>query len=640
MSSIDVRSLLAGLNIPIVRQAGEVFWCCCPLHGERTPSWFIRERPGDRFHAAWHCFAGETVVMTRDGDYPIRELAGREVLLLTARPDGNAEWVYAPVRSFGQQQLWEVTVRRNGRKKIIRATAGHRWFAKWQSSSPAWSELTTEQLKPGQSLRSACPPRHVGTPSPWGIAHGFTFGDGWQGVGGCSVTLWGEKDRALAKFFPLSPMCEAETPAGVKGLRVTGLPLLFKERPPLHESPHYLYGWLAGYFAADGSVDEDGHPVLCSADRENLEFVRTVCNRLGVFTYGIRSQVRTGFGVEGEMFILGFRRSSLTEEFFVVDEHRRRWLAHKDVRERARWVVVSVQKTDVFEEVFCAEVPDTHCFTLEDHLLTGNCYGCKESGWPVQLVQQMLKLKTQQEAGVWLRDMPAVEHPLPRRVQVIHVPMVRRLAVPAAVEFECWPARYADYLDGRMPRDQRDRWGLGFVRKDSESELADRVWIPAHDAGGRLLSYTARAIGKARRRYREPRREEGASGAAIFGELLWPSLPRDVVVVVEGAFNGLAVERCAPRPVAFAALMGSSLDTLQVLKLTTFGRVVLATDPDKAGEKAARALKAALARYTKVTQMPLPPGQDCDSIPPDDLRALLDSALSESPHVPQEHAPR
>ncbi len=260
---------------------------------------------------------------------------------------------------------------------------------------------------------------------------------------------------------------------------------------------------------------------------------------------------------------------------------------------------------------------------------SSHCFGCGWSGFPVQLVQKLLGLKTQGEAYEWLRTMPQVEQPLPRRVEVVPVPLVRALAVPDAVEFDAWPSRYADYLleRRRVTPEQRARWGLGFVPRDSESELADRVWIPAHDAGGRLLSYTARAVGNARRRYREPFRSEGASSAAVFGELLWPALPKDVVVVVEGSFNALAVERCSPRPVAFAALMGSSLDTLQVLKLSRFARVLLATDPDKAGEKAALALRGALARYVKVDQLAIPAGQDCDSMEPDALRALLASAF-------------
>jgi DNA primase len=257
-----------------------------------------------------------------------------------------------------------------------------------------------------------------------------------------------------------------------------------------------------------------------------------------------------------------------------------------------------------------------------------HCYGCKASGWPVQLVQLMLGLKTQKEAAVWLKTMPEIESPIPMRIEVVPVPRVQALRVPREVEFEEWPARFADYLAGRgVTESQRDGWGLGYVPKDSESELADRVWLPAHDMGGRLLSYTARAIKPVRRRYREPFRSEGASDAAIFGEVRWPSVSKDVAIVAEGAFNVLALERVLPRPVALAALMGSSLDSLQVLKLSGFKRLLLATDPDKAGEKAAAALRAALARYCQIEQLPIPRGQDCDSMNPGDLEGLLASRL-------------
>lgn len=259
---------------------------------------------------------------------------------------------------------------------------------------------------------------------------------------------------------------------------------------------------------------------------------------------------------------------------------------------------------------------------------SAHCYGCKGSWFPVQLAQVLLGLKTQQEAYEWLKTMPAIEQPLPRRIEVVSVTSAPRLVVPSEVRFERWHDRYADYLaDRHVTPDQISRWGLGYVDRDSPSELADRVYLPALDAKGRLLSYTCRAVGKARRRYREPRREEGASDAAVFGELLWPSLGKDVVVVVEGAFNALAFEREAPRPAAFAALMGSSLHPLQVLKLSTFARVVIATDNDEAGQKVARELRGALCRYTQAELLLVPEGLDFDALPPEQLRDLLGRAL-------------
>ena len=53
-------------------------------------------------------------------------------------------------------------------------------------------------------------------------------------------------------------------------VKVVDLPRFFKDRPSLDESPQYLAGWLAGYFAADGCVAADGTVILNSADRSEL----------------------------------------------------------------------------------------------------------------------------------------------------------------------------------------------------------------------------------------------------------------------------------------------------------------------------------------------------------------------------------
>lgn len=266
---------------------------------------------------------------------------------------------------------------------------------------------------------------------------------------------------------------------------------------------------------------------------------------------------------------------------------------------------------------------------------SSHCYGCGWSGFAPQLVQKLLGLKTQREAREWLRKMPAVERPLPRSVEVAPAPAPvvapASVARPEAVEMgqlRDWPERYRSYLEGRsVTAEQVARWGLGYVPRGADSPLADRVYLPAHDAQCRLLSYTARAVSsRARRRYREPYRSEGASPAAVFGEVWWQGLPVEHVVVTEGAFNALAVERALPE-VAVAALMGSQVHPLQVLKLTRFRHVVVVTDPDAAGDKAALALTAALARYVASTRVRLPPGEDPDSLDPHDLRSLLASAL-------------
>ena len=172
---------------------------------------------------------------------------------------------------------------------------------------------------------------------------------------------------------------------------VFGLPGYFKELPSLDESTSYLLGWLAGYFAADGCVAEDGTVILNSAKRANLEFVRDLCTRLGIGTYGITSQLRQGFpGREpSEIFRVHLVNEDLPEEFFLLSAHKLRFAGQRKAFARRGWVVRSVEATDRVEEVFCAEVADGHAFVLEDNILTGNCFGCGEGGDVISFVMKL-----------------------------------------------------------------------------------------------------------------------------------------------------------------------------------------------------------------------------------------------------------
>jgi hypothetical protein len=95
-----------------------------------------------------NCLAGETEVLTGSGIRPIAELTGGTHRLLTE----GGRWVDAPVRSFGRQALHAITLRRAGVRKIIRATAGHRWFTVGVSGTR--TERTTLELLAGDRLVS------------------------------------------------------------------------------------------------------------------------------------------------------------------------------------------------------------------------------------------------------------------------------------------------------------------------------------------------------------------------------------------------------------------------------------------------------------------------------------------------------
>lgn len=359
---------------------------------------------------AWKCFAGDVRVLTDEGTFPIKELAGKCVRLLVPSAqlanvvgrDLSGFWKECAVRSFGKQKLWELTITRNGVSKKIKTTAEHRWFLR---SKPRKSrrQITTAKLRPGQRLASLIPQplthRETGI-CPHGVAHGFVFGDGNVNGGASEVTLYGNKDAPLAPFFYNQKSGKRVLKGGVIGRYIGRLPLFFKSLPSLNESPAYIAGFLAGLFAADGCVGPTGHPALNCADKHVLEQVQTFCHRIGIATYEILEQERlvelpqarkkrAAFGgiAQKKKFViyrLPLLRSTLPSEFFLVAEHRKRFKANASFG-RMGWRVKSVRRLKTKEEVFCAVVPGQEAFTLEGNILTGNCHHCGTGGGIIAL---------------------------------------------------------------------------------------------------------------------------------------------------------------------------------------------------------------------------------------------------------------
>lgn len=326
----------------------------------------------------YHCLAGETRFLTLDGMRTLADAAGQEVLVLTSGlGEERGRWVPAHVHAFGAQRLYRVSLRRNKQTKVLYATDGHRWLVRRPDRV-----LTTLDLRPGQRLAHVRAERYTGVMDHEGVRHGFHFGDGTvhfrpndRTYG--AVTLWGAKQDLDHFFEEVAGVGHpVQTLAGVLGTRFTaGLKGYTKELPSLSAPAEYLYGWLAGYIAADGSVGRTGQVSLTSTVLENLEHVRDLATVLGIGTFGITSKQRVGYGSEpSTLFTLGFSAADLPRDFFLREDHLAR--CNPNATERFGWTVVGVESTDRTEEVYCAVVPDTQSFALEDNIHSGNCPFC------------------------------------------------------------------------------------------------------------------------------------------------------------------------------------------------------------------------------------------------------------------------
>ena len=340
---------------------------------------------------AKNCFSYETKIITQDGIQQIGDCVDTEQRLLVgiSKHGGYSSkggWISSRIKSFGKQKLWKVTLKRENETKDIFVTEDHKWIL--HSRAGYWhklykkrnpdKELTTLELRKNDTLPYVFAQCLTNvTPSPFGIAHGFTFGDDHAHSNrrcSASADLCGEKDKDLLKYF--SACIQKFDPNVCTGgkISVGPLPNYFKDYPSLKENTAYLYGWLAGYFAADGSVSKTGQVIISSAKKENLEFVQTLCTIIGIGYYNIRlSSDKNPFnGQYRELWSLSLMPTRLYEDFFILSHHKQRFLNASKLN-AFFWKIVSVEPTNREEEVYCTTIDKYHNFALEGNIFTRQC---------------------------------------------------------------------------------------------------------------------------------------------------------------------------------------------------------------------------------------------------------------------------
>ena len=330
------------------------------LETEYSGGFYLHDAPSTTFKP--YCFRGDTKVLTKEGIKSLIELEGKNIQVLNK----NHGWENATVKNFGKNKLLKLSVERYGVVKNLYTTDNHIWFVK---NDKGRSEIQTKDLKPGMKIPFNTSKVWAQVlPSPFGVAHGFFMGDGDKSER-MRANFCGDK-TALLPYF---------TPATVNGdeheYNVAGIPKAFKELPSLDESPSYLYGWLSGYFAADGCVDTKGRCTISSTEIKNIEFARDVLCVLGMPVNEIRYQDRVSnlTNEEGRVYTLTLSDEYLKEDFFIRPTHKERFQPNKERKDRS-WTVVSIEETNIEEDTYCVVAEETQSFTLDNNILTHNCY--------------------------------------------------------------------------------------------------------------------------------------------------------------------------------------------------------------------------------------------------------------------------
>lgn len=309
----------------------------------------------------YNCMGVETEFITSQGVKKFADFQdGAKVSVLTH----TGSWKTAVVRSYGVQQLFEITIGRGRSSFKVRATRDHQWILGDGSRTRAL-DVKHKLVKAPNIVGSW--DYHTSNPEArnyWSL--GYVYGDGTliKGREGeylySMVRLCGmDKDRFLSRFQELGYAVSSPPSCGGDSIAYTGKYL--KTLPSIDQDGfENVVAFVRGYLDADGEKNANGEwpSPFCSIQAsggEAIDFIRSMFPAVGA--YITREADLTGqetnFGVRPETsrfgLVLGFGDAPCSP--YSVQE----------IKECGH------------EVVWCLEVEDDHSFVLPNGIVTGNC---------------------------------------------------------------------------------------------------------------------------------------------------------------------------------------------------------------------------------------------------------------------------
>lgn len=303
-----------------------------------------------------NCFGRETEFFTDEGIRSFNDFNDGDNVIIR----GKKGWKTAKVKNFGNSDLVELVIRKGRRLDSIRTTLNHRWIKE------DGTIIATSELKDGDRLRQFENKLVLSSlrMCDVGVQHGIVYGDGHKVSNGTStaITVCSDEEETYKWFKATSSKM------------VTGLPYFFKTLPDLkNANTHYLYGFLSGWFLADGNIGANGSNItLANKSKKVLKWAKGAFSKLGITTSNVNlSREDSPFdNSKKPLYRITIDRENLPIEFFLLNKHKERFSALKNP---LSWVVDSISETIATEDVWCIVEPKNEEFTLSSGVLTKNC---------------------------------------------------------------------------------------------------------------------------------------------------------------------------------------------------------------------------------------------------------------------------
>ena len=309
----------------------------------------IHVHDADYFVQHMHnCFKSNTRFVTDSGVKEFRDFNdGQEIKVIGA----DGEWHTATVRKYGKQKMQDVMIQSGRSVKHIFCTANHRWLLKDGSVTTNLTEGMTLALLPELHKSEMTAKKDY---QAW--ATGFAIGDGLdKKTDYTTIRLCGDKSKYANYFVKAGDT--VTYPESYHGDAYVLHKGAFKQdflnakawRFLDDKGKQYLF---EGFYAADGAVKTNK---VATADDRVANMIREISSVAGFYIASESEIIHdTNFKKGARIIDFRFRKYQIPNNPWIVKK-------------------IKPYRPEIEYDAWCVEEPETHSFTLDGGVVTGNC---------------------------------------------------------------------------------------------------------------------------------------------------------------------------------------------------------------------------------------------------------------------------